>query len=268
MKARINRIPPIGSVVAEVYTDFRFTLLHPGLLIPPLCRMVVDKVKRKRTGMEVPFYNCIVNRDDVRVVFDVGANIGGVTLGAVRSFPNAHIYSFEPVRATYQMLCERTKNYSDRITPYNFGFFNVSKRLDIHIASFHVANSILDQSLNHRSAWPGVRETGTESIEVYTLDSFMADKSIDRIDIMKIDVEGVELEVIEGGWETLKNKVDNLFIELSFVRRNREAPYWVQICKLLYDLGFALINIYDVVSYVQNGRQYVAQMDAFFAKRE
>jgi FkbM family methyltransferase len=53
----------------------------------------------------------------------VGANIGDVTLAAARSFPNAHIYSFEPVRATYQMLCENTKNYSDRITTYNFGFF-------------------------------------------------------------------------------------------------------------------------------------------------
>jgi hypothetical protein len=96
----------------------------------------------------------------------------------------------------------------------------------------------------------------------------MADKSIDRIDIVKIDVEGTELEVIEGGTETFKNKVDNVFIELSFVRRNRESPYWVQICKLLYDLGFMLINVYDVARYVADGRQYVAQMDAIFTKRK
>ena len=268
MKASINTILSIGKVATEVYADFRFVLLNPGVLIPPIFRMIVEKVRRKRSGMEPPFYHCIVNRDDVRIVFDVGANIGDVTLAAARSFPNAHIYSFEPVCATYQMLCENIKNYSDRITPYNFGFFNLSKRLDIHITSFHGASSILDQSLNHKSVHPHIRETGTESIEVYTLDSFMSDKAIDRIEIVKIDVEGTELEVIEGGRETFRNKVDNVFVELSLLRRNRESAYCVEICNLLYDLGFMLINVYDVARYVEDGRQCVASMDAFFAKRK
>jgi FkbM family methyltransferase len=258
----------MGKTVTGVYADFRFVLLNPGVLIPPIFRMIIEKVRRKRAGTEPPFYNCIANRDDVRVVFDVGANIGSVTLAAARSFPNAHIYSFEPVSATYKMLCENIKNYSGRITAYNFGFFNVSKRLDIHITSLHGASSILDQSLNHKSAHPHIRETGTETIQVYTLDSFMADKALDRIDIVKIDVEGTELEVIEGGRETFRNKVDNVFIELSFLRKDRESPYWVEICKLLYDLGFMLINVYDVARYVEDGKQYVAQMDAFFAKRK
>jgi len=96
----------------------------------------------------------------------------------------------------------------------------------------------------------------------------MSNKNIDKIDIIKIDVEGVEKEVIEGGRETFKNKVDNVFMELSFLRRNRESQYWIEICKLLYDLGFILINIYDVARYVENGRQYVAQMDVFFSKQK
>jgi len=268
MKISTNPVPSMEKTVTEVYSDLRFVLLNPRLLIPPVFGMVIEKVKRGRARIDPPFYNCITNRDDIRVVFDVGAHIGNVTLAAARSFPNAHIYSFEPVRATYQMLCKNIKNYSDRITPHDFGFFNVSKRLDIHITSFDGASSILDQSLDHKSVHPHIRETGTESIPVYTLDSFMSDKAIDRIDIVKIDVEGVELEVIEGGWGTFKDKVDNLFIELSFLRRNRESAYWVEMCKLLYDLGFMLINVYDVARYVENGRQYVAQMDAFFAKRK
>jgi FkbM family methyltransferase len=268
MKASTNGVLSVGKTIARVCALFKFALLNPRLLIPPIIGMAIEKVKRRRARIGAPFYNCITNRDDVRVVFDVGANIGDVALTAVRSFPNAHIYCFEPVSATYRILCENIKNYSDRITPYNFGFLNVSKRLDIHITSAHGASSILDQSLNHKSAHPHIRETGTESIEVYTLDSFMADKAIDRIDIVKIDVEGTELEVIEGGRETFRNKVDNVFVELSLLRRNRESPYCTEICKLLYDLGFMLINLYDVARYVQNGRQYLNQMDAFFVKRK
>ena len=231
--------------------------------------MIIEKVKRKRAGMERPFYNCNINRDDIRVIFDVGANIGSVTLAAARSFPNAHIYSFEPVSTTYKRLCENLSDYGDRITTYNFGFFNVSKRLDVHITSFHGANSILDQSQDYKiNAHSHIKEIGTENIEVYTMDSFVSSNNIDKIDIVKIDVEGVEKEVIEGGRETFKNKVDNVFIELSFLRRNRESAYWVEICKLLYDLGFMLINVYDVARYIENGMQYVAQMDAFFAKQK
>jgi hypothetical protein len=53
------------KAVTEVYSNLRFVLLNPGVLIPPILRMIVEKVRRKRSGMEHPFYNCIVNRDDV-----------------------------------------------------------------------------------------------------------------------------------------------------------------------------------------------------------
>lgn len=270
IKIFIKPILSIRKIVTEVYAQYKLIKLiwrNPGILIPPIFKMLIVKIKRKRAGIYAPFYECGINRDVIRVIFDVGANIGSITLAAARSFPNAHIYSFEPVRATYQILSESIKNYSERITPLNFGFFNVSKRLDIHITSFHGANSILGQSLNYKSVHPHIKEIDTESIEVCTMDSFVSNNNIGRIDIIKIDVEGVEKEVIEGGRETFKNQVDNVFIELSFLRRNRESAYWVEICKLLYDLGFILVNIYYVGRYIENGRCYVASMDAFFTKK-
>jgi FkbM family methyltransferase len=269
IKIFIKPIFFIKKIVTKVYTQshIKFILRNPWIFIPPIFGMIIEKVKRKRAGMDHPFYNCNINRD-IKVIFDIGANIGDVTLAAARSFPNAHIYSFEPVSATYKKLCENVSEYRDRITTCNFGLFNVSKRLDIHITSFDGANSILDQSLNHKNVHSHIKEISTENIEVRTMNSFVSSNSIDKIDIVKIDVEGVEKEVIEGGRETFKNKVDNVFIELSFLRRNRESAYWVEICKLLYDLGFILINIYDVARYMENGRKYVAQIDGFFAKRK
>lgn len=247
--------------------NIRSILRNPWIFIPPIVGMIIEKGKRKRAGTDRPFYNCNINRD-IKVIFDVGANIGNVTLAAARSFPKAHIYSFEPVSSTYKKLCENVSKYKDRVNTYNYGFFNVSIRLDIHISSFHGASSVLDQSRIYKKVHPHIKEIGIENIELHTIDSFMSNKNIDKIDIMKIDVEGVEKEVIEGGRETFKNKVDNVFLELSFLRRNRESAYWVEICKLLYDLGFILINIYDVARYMENGREYVAQIDVFFAKKK
>ena len=271
IKTSIKPMRSIEKIVTKVYAQFhiKFILRNPGIFIPPIFGKIIEQVKRKRSGIGHPFYNYNINRDDIRVVFDIGANIGDFTLTAYRSFPNAHIYSFEPVSTTYKRLCENVSDYRDRITPYNFGFFNAYKRLDIHITSFHGANSILDQSQDYKiNAHSHIKEIGTENIEVCTMDSFLSNNNIDKINIVKIDVEGVEKEVIEGGLETFRNKVDNVFIELSFLRRNRESAYWVEICKLLYDLGFMLINVYDVAKYTENGREYVGQMDAFFAKQK
>jgi len=266
IKSLVKSMLFIKNIVTKLYAKIEFVLHNPKIFIPPIYEMIIEKVKRRKTKMDHPFYKCNIRRD-IKVFFDIGANIGNVTLSAYRSFPFAQIHSFEPVRTTYQKLCKNVENYRERITTYNFGFFNVSKTLDIHITTFHGANSILNQSPNYKIVHPHIKEIGTENIELRTIDSFMSNKNIDKIDIIKIDVEGVEKEVIEGGQETFKNKVNNVFIELSLLRRNQEPEYWVEICKLLYNLGFVLINIYDIGRYIKDNREYLAQMDAFFTKQ-
>jgi len=75
-------------------------------------------------------------------------------------------------------------------------------------------------------------------------------------------------EVIEWGRETLKNQVDNVLVEISLLRRNRESEYWLDICYDLQELGFMLINLYDVARYERKDRTYLAQMDAYFSKKK
>lgn len=116
MKTSTNSTLSIGNVVAKVRALFKFALLDPVIFILPIARMVIEETKRRRAWIDPAFYSCITNRDDIRVVCDVGANAGNVTLAAARSVPNAHIHSFGPARATYQMPCENIKNYSERIT--------------------------------------------------------------------------------------------------------------------------------------------------------
>ena len=251
----------------DAWQRIKYNFSNPMIFVPPVFIKILQKVKNKRAGIYYPFSNCNFNREDIRVVFDVGANIGDVALKAAKSFPNADIYAFEPVKKTYQALCENTKDYGQRIKTHDFGFLNVSDGLDINITSFHGANSILAQSSNYRNIYPQIEEINTEKIEVVTLDSFMANSNIDKIDIIKIDVEGVEKEVIEGGMETFKNKVDNVFIELSFLRRNRNSSYWIEICRLLYDLGFVLVNIYNIGRLTKDNAEYVLDMDVFFSKQ-
>jgi len=237
---------------------------------PPLFGYLQKKlISHNKYQLYHPF-DCIhVNPDKISIIFDIGANHGVVSINAYKAFPNAKIYSFEPVSTTFADLKKNTSQYRDRIFLYQLGFFTESKKMPIHITSFNGANSIIDQSRDHKNVHSLVdlKEIGEEIIEVRTLDSFVQSHGIDKIDIMKIDVEGVEKEVLLGGIETLK-KVDIILIELSFLQRNRESPYWIEICQLLYDTGFDLITIYDVAKYVEDGQEYIAQMDAVFRRQK
>jgi len=241
--------------------------LNREYLLPPIFGLVSNRIKQRKVGIIPPFYNCGINKD-IKIVFDIGANIGEISKIAANSFPEAHIYSFEPVSSTYQRLCENMKDFGDRIHCHNFGFFNTSQVMDINITSFNGANSLIEQSKEHKNIHPHIKEIKTEEIQLLTLDSFVSEKNIEHIDLVKIDVEGVEKEVIEGGLDTFRNNVENVFIELSFIRKGRDSTYWLEICQLLYDLGFALINIYDVARYNQDEREYVAQIDAYFSKKQ
>lgn len=246
------------------FINYSKDLLKPKYLFPPLFGVINEQIKLKKIGISYPFHNCGFNRD-IETIFDIGANVGDVTLSAARSFPNAQIHSFEPVSSTYKLLYQNVKNF-DRILPHNFGFYNSSKLMDMNITTFNGANSLIKQSNEHKLLNPHVKEVNTERIRLFTLDSFVSKYKIDHIDIMKIDVEGVEKEVIEGGMNTLKTKVDNVFIELSFIRKGQNSSNWFEICKLLHELGFFLVNIYDIEKYVENDREYLNQIDVFFSK--
>jgi hypothetical protein len=95
--------------------------------------------------------------------------------------------------------------------------------------------------------FPGSQEqyVGKDFIEVQRLDDFMKRESIKKIDFLKIDVEGVEKELLIGGIETLKHRVDNLFIEISLSKKGIYSSNYIDVLKLINTAGFALVQIWE-----------------------
>ncbi len=69
--------------------------------------------------------------------------------------------------------------------------------------------------------------------------------SNEKFDLIKIDVQGSELEVIEGGKEIIKN-ANFLMIELSLQNYNKGAPKYLEIINKLIEYNFELIDIFDL----------------------
>ena len=129
------------------------------------------------------------------VLFDVGANTGQTAVLLAERFPTARVYSFEPVPSTFSLLKSTVAGYPN-ITAHNFAMGDKAGRARMHLADWHVSNSLLDT--------PTTTSSGdTIDVEVQTVTDFSVQQHIELIDLLKIDVEGFEPRVLDGAAKLL-----------------------------------------------------------------
>ena len=158
----------------------------------------------------------ILDVQNINLVLDVGANVGQSALEFASIFPNAEIHSFEPDPEVFSILNERTAAIS-RINTYNLGLGNEGgmrtfyKHEDSVLSSF---NEHLDGLV-----W-ATHVTELPAIKIECLDELEGIKE-SRIDFLKIDTQGFDLEVLDGARRLFQKKnVRSALIEL-----NMEAYY-------------------------------------------
>lgn len=235
-------------------------------MIPyPWRKGILDLVQPNRPGIGPVLRG--MNRN-LRTVFDIGANVGDVSSLMLYYFPQATVYSFEPCTSTYAALTANIgkTGYADRSRTFKLGFFDEEKQGDLHITSFHGANSMLGLSDEFRRMNPHITEVESERIDLVRLDDFVREQGIEHIDLVKIDVEGVEQQILKGGPETFRTKVDSVIMEISFVRNARGNGEYIRLFQIMHDYGFAPAQIYDL-SHSEGQRDWpLAQFDCVFTK--
>lgn len=144
------------------------------------------------------------------VMMDVGANVGDYSKVLSTSFPETNVYSFEALPATFHILKENLTNYKnimcenmalgDKIEERTF----FSDGAGSHLSSFYPTESMHNERLKKNI------------IPITTIDSFCREKEIEKIDFLKIDVEGFELEVLKGAESMIKEgKILNIQFEFG-----------------------------------------------------
>jgi FkbM family methyltransferase len=203
---------------------------------------------------------------DLEIIFDVGANVGDMTMAMCERFPSATVYAFEPSASTFETLRARVESspYRDRVKLNKFGFYDKGGTALLHVTSHHGANSLLEISSTYHVFNPHVREIDSEEVRLVRLDDYMVDADISHVDLMKVDVEGAECEVFAGGVRTLSSMVDTVFCEMSFARYPRERGEYIRVCQILHDCGFAPAEIYDVAQGDTGDQWRLAQFDCVF----
>jgi len=164
-----------------------------------------------------------LNKGDVFV--DVGANIGFLSLlGCSKVGDTGKVYAFEPVPSTFDILkTNKTLNGFNQLRLNQFALGNDTKTVEIYNEKENRGGASI---LNH------INSEGIQ-INVKRLDELGIKEKINTI---KIDVEGFEFEVLKGAEQTIKKNKPNLIIEYSLERENSAQSN--AIYDWLIQLGF------------------------------
>lgn len=128
---------------------------------------------------------------NAKVCFDVGANKGEWTQEALRLNPAVQIHCFEPARQAFEAL--RSVTWPAGVTVNHLGLSDAPGSRTLHLFKNPKLNSL------HARAGLAQGETTEEQVTVTTLDEYARSRQLGEIDFLKIDVEGEELRVLEGG---------------------------------------------------------------------
>jgi len=196
----------------------------------------MERIEKFHKNHEIGFSNQIIKFREILengTVIDIGSNIGLITLAICKNIKYKSIHLFEPCEEYLNYSKELLSNY-DNLNFYNFGLSNVSEEKTLYMSkSDNIGwNTFLDKD-------PLQADTFTQRMEhrvckLRKLDDF----SFEQVNFIKIDVEGYEAFVIEGGFETIKKFKPHIYVEVGWGTSHPNWDYNYEVYKKLFDIGY------------------------------
>jgi len=148
-----------------------------------LSRVTCQAILDGKSYPRIPFVR------DVRVVIDVGANVGSARVFFSLSYPDATVYAFEPAGIPFGLLEANTKAHGN-VQVHRFGLYSSDLEVPLYRGRYETGMSSVTRS-----------ESTTDASEVVSLRSvrdWLAENSIARVDVLKVDTEGCEVPILEA----------------------------------------------------------------------
>ena len=197
-------------------------------------------------------------------LLDVGSNSGQFAAKMRRFGFDGVIYSVEPQIAAHRELCKNAQSDVRWIPLPRQAAGRVHCRLDLNLSQNSWSSSFFPVHENHLRAAPETRTVAQERVFVTKTADLLRGPLMQQIDALKIDVQGYELEVLEG----LRSYIDGIqliLLEMSLVECYVGAPNLFVLDRLLVEeFGFARISLEP--SYYDDEAGVVQQFDGIYAR--
>jgi FkbM family methyltransferase len=198
---------------------------------------------------------------DYATVLDIGANRGQFALLATRRFPRARIICVEPLDGPRTTL-ERVLSDRGRVEVIAAAVAASAGESHMFVSRADDSSSLLAPTKLQTSTFPGTDVVDEVSLRTERLDALIDGDGLARPVLLKIDVQGGELDVLVGAGSLL-DKIDTILVECSFVELYAGQPLADEVVRFLHGCGFALTSV--ATPYVDGSGQ-VVQADFVFAR--
>ncbi|RMF15981.1 MAG: FkbM family methyltransferase, partial [Alphaproteobacteria bacterium] len=148
-------------------------------------------------------------------VVDIGANRGQFALAARHVWPGVRIFSFEPLDGPAE-CAGRLFAHDDKFRLYRAAIAPQAGVATMHVAARDDSSSLLPIGEAQTKIFPGTEEVATVEVETGPLDVFLKARDIEPAALLKLDVQGFELEVLKG-CEPLLDRFAAIYVECSFL---------------------------------------------------
>jgi FkbM family methyltransferase len=199
-------------------------------------------------------------------ILDVGSHRGDTIVRYLDEFRSIPIYGFEPTPESFQYLQQRFGG-STQVTLHSVALSNESGVHEFFCNVDEQTNSLLDNDAENQESF-GEDTTHVQRIEVRTttLDEWAAKEFPDGRLVLKVDVQGAEGLLIEGGRETIRNRVIAFYSEVMLSPMySGQTDFGAVHQRLTMELGFVLRDIYPCL-HSDSGK--AVQADALWVKPE
>ncbi|MCK1473603.1 FkbM family methyltransferase [Bradyrhizobium sp. 197] len=179
---------------------------------------------------------------EYRSVVDIGANVGQFALFAREQYPKANIFSFEPLDdcwSTYKKIFQDDAN----VHLYRCGIGSADTEATINVANANDSSSMLAPAATQIEAF-GTQVNTTKKVELRRLTTLLQEDQIVFPALLKIDVQGFELEVLRGCEELLPS-FDTLYVEASYVELYEGQALVGEVIDFLNHRGFELRGVFN-----------------------
>ena len=195
-----------------------------------------------------------------KFIVDIGANRGQFALVARKCFPEATIHSIEPLEEPAKIF-RSVFEKDDKVFLHPFAIGSKSEVTEIHISKQDDSSSLLPIGQEQVNLFPDTQEKETRKVTVRTLNELIDPESITNPALIKLDVQGYELETLKGCTD-LFPYFSFVYVEASFIELYEGQALAHEVIAFLADKNFHLSGVYN--TFYNNGGKAI-QADFFFS---
>ena len=168
-------------------------------------------------------------------ILDVGANAGIYSLAALAVQPQATVHAFEPTPEIAKRLRETAAmNALDRLYVHETA---VSARNGTAVLKRYRGDLGTNEGMNFIAQTPS--DTGDERVQTVRLDQFCTDHAIEKIDLLKVDIQGHEYAALQGAEQLIRTgRIETIFMELNWDQRSQALCPATQSVQFLEKSGY------------------------------